>query len=251
MTSCHRSAGGGSAPTLSEQDVRRSEQDVRRCLLCGSRQRIEQHHPGREVDCSVTVPLCKRCHERIWRLEESAGVHREIGSEPQRAWSILHGFMLLLGSERDPDRASGTSPRGADRWFLTNRATLLRLVNVVSDEPIGPDPVSNVVRKKDATESDEPRSREAQSPHAVIAALAHAISEMIGDQNLAAAAAALSRTESISPEASDAARVAAIEAVGIAQRLTGDPADPSLEADVNDFHERALSTLASLTGGRR
>ena len=154
-------------------------QDVRRCLLCGSRERIEQHHPGREINCSVAVPLCKRCHERIWRLEENAGVHREIDSEPQRVWSTMHGLVALLESERDPEH-----------WFLANRAALLRLVNVVSDEPIGPDPVSNVVRKKDATESGKPRSHEARSPHVVLTAIASAISEMIGDQNLAAAAAA-------------------------------------------------------------
>jgi hypothetical protein len=52
---------------------RRTEQH--RCLQCGRKARIEQHHvAGRHQDPGFTVPLCQACHAQATEMLQRADV---------------------------------------------------------------------------------------------------------------------------------------------------------------------------------
>lgn len=110
------------------------------CLICGSSQRIEDHHVGRATNLAVTVPLCRQCHARQTGLQRRFGVFRLLPGDEQRLWSIAHGFMGLLIEHA---RALSAPALATDE--RAHRA-ILRLLASLTDDPIGPNPIANTFR---------------------------------------------------------------------------------------------------------
>jgi hypothetical protein len=76
--------------------LRRKEQD--RCLLCGRKIQIEQHHvAGRNHDSEFTSPLCQPCHalatENLRRADVSM---RYEPNAVQRTRKALKGTVVFL-----------------------------------------------------------------------------------------------------------------------------------------------------------
>jgi len=78
---------------------RRKEQN--RCLLCGRKIRIEQHHvAGRNHDPQLTSPLCQACHalatENLRRADVSMRHEPDSIKRVKKALSATAVFMRML-----------------------------------------------------------------------------------------------------------------------------------------------------------
>jgi hypothetical protein len=131
------------------------------CFFCGSSpgvklrplihdDRIEGHHVGRAVYFRVRVPLCTHCHRRQTDLQYDAGVFRKLEGEEQPIWALIHGLAALLIEQA---RALGLG----DLASLGERQHrgMLRLLASLTDEPLGPNPITNTLG--DRGRLDQPR----------------------------------------------------------------------------------------------
>jgi hypothetical protein len=146
------------------------------CRICGARDQVEWHHLARHAYLSVTVPLCKDCHRRVWWQEQLAGAHQNIASEDARAWAIWHGLSTLLVMSAEQ---AGIPESEIERAYH-DRAAVLKLVNAGSDELIGPRPG----RRLAALQRGEPdvgqdRIVSPQATRRVLHAIAQAVSEWL------------------------------------------------------------------------
>lgn len=135
------------------------------CLLCQSGEWVQEHHVGRkEFLPSVTLPLCRRCHQRQTRLQRQAGVLRKVDGDGQRVYSIMHGFQALLSEL--VDRLPVDDPLSGDP--LRFQRAVLRLLVVLSGEPLGPDPLRNTLNPQPRQRSSQHQSPPAET---IVAAL--------------------------------------------------------------------------------
>jgi len=152
------------------------------CLLCQSDEGVQEHHVGRkEFLPSVTVPLCRRCHERQTRLQRQAGVFRKLEGEGQRVYSIMHGFQALLNELADflPVDEPARGDPGRDQ------RAVLRLLAVLSGEPLGPDPLRSTLRAQSGQRNSERHSQPAETVAAallqVLSAESQTVMELLPD----------------------------------------------------------------------
>jgi hypothetical protein len=181
-----------------------------RCMICQTAGPVQRHHVARAVNLTVTVALCQPCHRRVWDHESVAGVHRRGDSDAGQAWAVLHGFLAL-----------GAVAAGEWTGDLANtRGAMLALLCSLTDETVGPNPVT-VATHRTAVADGAPGGANADGGFTseMLTAMAAAITEWLGDDELARIAVRLAATADrpdSGPRPSD---------VGTAQRLTTDAAE--------------------------
>ena len=207
-----------------------------RCLICGSTGPIDRHHIARAVNLTVTVPLCRTHHRRVWDHETTAGVHRPGGTDVQRAWAILHGFLALGAVSTGRWTAQTTNLRGA----------LLAVLCSLTDQPIGPNPTTAATRRgeQDHDPQGDPGTRE-QFARGLLTAMSHAISEWLGDEQLAAVAAQLADVAHLDVEDMRTAERLATEATTVLGRL----ADLDDRTALDDELTQRVGSLIAATRG--
>ena len=153
-----------------------------RCLICGSAERTEEHHIALAVNLTVTVTLCRSCHQHQSRLQRDAGIFRRLHGDEQRVCAIMHGFLALVG-----EHAKSVGCR--DQQVTRSRAAALQLLSAISDD-VGPDPTAATINRPER----EPR-RAAGTPiefaTGLLDALASAADEWLPGSQVADLAAGL------------------------------------------------------------
>ncbi len=75
----------------------------RRCLQCGRRIEMEDHHPaGRRNDSELTGPLCRTCHAKETEALRREGVDMRYTANPiERVERSLKGTSVFLSGLSD------------------------------------------------------------------------------------------------------------------------------------------------------
>jgi hypothetical protein len=215
-----------------------------RCLVCQTIGPVQRHHVARAVNLSVTVPLCRSCHRRLWDHESIAGVHRKGESAAGQAWAILHGFLALAAV-------------AAGEWaedLAETRGAMLTLLCSLTDETVGPNPVTATTRHLVERETEGGTDASVAFTAGLLDAMAAAITEWLGDGELAGfaaqlAASAVQSSMDARPADVETTRRLTADAVSLARQLTaledettgaGELADRlhDFDADTRDFLRR-------------
>jgi len=85
----------------------------RRCVICGSTQRVEAHHVGGQNHIAwFTIPLCGEHHDRFHALLRQIGVDLHYTSDPVErffrvlkailvfTWMVLEGFQHAMRNRK-------------------------------------------------------------------------------------------------------------------------------------------------------